>query len=45
MEQALTNLVLSDVISFEEAMSKSGKPDELQRLIRGATASRGKARR
>jgi twitching motility protein PilT len=38
MEQALTNLVIHNVISFEEAISKSGKPDELQRLIAGAKA-------
>ncbi|GFE70945.1 type IV pilus twitching motility protein PilT [Chroococcus sp. FPU101] len=36
MEQALTNLVVNGTISFEEAISKSGKPDELQRLIAGA---------
>ncbi|MGF1487270.1 MAG: type IV pilus twitching motility protein PilT [Prochloraceae cyanobacterium] len=38
MEQALAGLVNSDNISFEEAMSKSSKPDELQRLISGASA-------
>lgn len=36
MEQALASLVNSDTISFEEAMSKSSKPDELQRLITGS---------
>jgi twitching motility protein PilT len=37
MEQALADLVNRDVISFEEGMAKSSKPDELQRLISGAT--------
>ena len=41
MEQSLASLVVSEVISYEEAMSKSGKPEELQRLIRGS--SKGKA--
>ncbi len=45
MEQALTNLVVSGVISFEEAISKSGKPDELQRLITGAGAGLGANRK
>ena len=36
MEQALASLVVSGSVSFEEAVSKSGKPDELQRLIGGA---------
>lgn len=46
MEQALTQLVVSGTISFEEAISKSGKPDELQRLIAGAkvAAPKPKAR-
>jgi twitching motility protein PilT len=35
MEQALANLVKTNVISLEEALAKSGKPDELQRLIAG----------
>jgi twitching motility protein PilT len=33
MEQSLANYVKSGAISFEEAISKSGKPDELQRLV------------
>lgn len=37
MEQSLANLVLSDTITFEEAIAKSSKPDELQRLVSGAT--------
>ncbi len=36
MEQTLASLVQSGVISLEEAIGKSGKPDELQRLIGGA---------
>ncbi|MFW6359224.1 MAG: type IV pilus twitching motility protein PilT [Chroococcales cyanobacterium] len=36
MEQALANMVKSGTISFEEAIGKSSKPDELQRLV-GAT--------
>ncbi len=36
MEQALAGLVKSGSVAFEEAMSKSGKPDELQRLVGGA---------
>lgn len=39
MEQALGSLVKSGTISLEEAMSKSSKPDELQRIIGGAAAS------
>jgi twitching motility protein PilT len=39
MEQGLANLVVSGVISFEEAISKSSKPDELQRLVAGAGAN------
>ena len=35
MEQALATLVKSGTISFEEAMSKSARPDELQRLVQG----------
>lgn len=41
MEQALADLVKKNIISYEEAMSKSGKPDELQRLVgAGSTAKR-----
>ena len=36
MEQALANLVKTDVIAIEEALTKSGKPDELQRLLAGS---------
>jgi twitching motility protein PilT len=39
MEQGLANLVVSGVISFEEAISKSSKPDELQRLVAGSVAN------
>jgi twitching motility protein PilT len=39
MEQGLANLVVSGVISFEEAISKSSKPDELQRLVAGSSAN------
>jgi twitching motility protein PilT len=42
MEQALTNLVLSGMVSFEEAMSKSGKPDELQRLVNAGAVTNPK---
>jgi len=38
MEQALASLVQKGTISYEAGMSKSGKPDELQRLIGGAPA-------
>lgn len=36
MEQALANYYKSGLISFEEAMGKSSKPDEFQRLVGGA---------
>lgn len=39
MEQGLANLVVRGVISFEEAIAKSGKPDELQRLVAGASVN------
>lgn len=35
MEQALANLVVSGTITLEEGLSKSAKPDELQRLVGG----------
>ena len=38
MEQALTNLLKGGVISIEEAMAKSGKPEELKRLLGSASA-------
>ncbi|MEA5468744.1 type IV pilus twitching motility protein PilT [Spirulina sp. 06S082] len=41
MEQALADLVKRNVISYEEGISKSGKPDELQRLVgAGGTAKK-----
>jgi len=39
MEQALASMVKSGTISFEEGMSKSAKPDELQRIVSGVMAS------
>ena len=39
MEQALSNLVKTGAISMEEAVAKSAKPDELQRLVAGAGMS------
>jgi twitching motility protein PilT len=36
MEQSLGNLIVSGVITLEEGLSKSAKPDELQRLVAGA---------
>ncbi|MDY6784973.1 MAG: type IV pilus twitching motility protein PilT [Cyanobacteriota bacterium] len=36
MEQSLARLVQSGTISYEEGMAKSGKPDELQRLVGSA---------
>ena len=38
MEQALANLVKQGVISYEAAVSKSSKPDEMQRILAGAGA-------
>jgi twitching motility protein PilT len=38
MEQSLSNLVRAGVISFEMAVSKSSKPEELQRILTGAGA-------
>lgn len=38
MEQSLANLVRAGVISFEMAVSKSSKPEELQRILAGAGA-------
>jgi twitching motility protein PilT len=45
MEQALAGLVSSGTITFEEGLSKSGKPDELQRLVGGALGAGAKAKR
>ncbi|MBR8828346.1 MAG: type IV pilus twitching motility protein PilT [Gomphosphaeria aponina SAG 52.96 = DSM 107014] len=39
MEQALATMVKSGMISFEEGISKSAKPDELQRIVSGAMSS------
>ena len=36
MEQSLANFVKQGVISFEAAVSKSSKPDELQRILAGS---------
>ena len=41
MEQCLANLVRHGTVSFEEAVSKSSKPDELQRLVGAAGAAGG----
>ncbi len=38
MEQSLANLVRAGVISFDMAVSKSSKPEELQRILAGAGA-------
>ncbi len=35
MEQALSNLVKTGVISVDEGMAKSSKPDEFKRLLGG----------
>jgi twitching motility protein PilT len=43
MEQTLAQMVIGGIVSFEEAISKSAKPDELQRLVSGA-ASLNKAK-
>ncbi|NJL88723.1 MAG: type IV pilus twitching motility protein PilT [Coleofasciculaceae cyanobacterium SM2_1_6] len=40
MEQALAGYVRSGTISFEAAMGKASKPDELQRLLGGAAAAK-----
>ncbi|XPM69909.1 type IV pilus twitching motility protein PilT [Cyanobacterium sp. IPPAS B-1200] len=39
MEQALANLVKTGVISMEEGLAKSSRPDELQRLLAGSNVS------
>lgn len=36
MEQALSNFVKAGIISFEAAVGKSSKPEELQRILAGA---------
>ena len=45
MEQALATLVVSGTISLEEGLSKSAKPDELQRLIGGMAPQHAGKRR
>lgn len=45
MEQSLATLVQKGIITYEAGMSKSGKPDELQRLIGGSGAPAGAKRR
>ncbi len=40
MEQALAGYVRSGSVAFEVAMGKASKPDELQRLLGGATAAK-----
>jgi twitching motility protein PilT len=37
LEKVLSDYYKSNVITFEAAMSKTSRPDELQRLIGGAT--------
>jgi twitching motility protein PilT len=44
MEQTLAQMVINGTVSFEEAISKSAKPDELQRLVSGAAATLNKAK-
>lgn len=44
MEQALAGMVLNNTISVEEAVSKSSKPDELQRLIAGGAGVTARGR-
>ena len=39
MEQALANLVKTGVISMEEGLAKSSRPDELQRLLAGSNVT------
>jgi len=40
MEQALANLVKKGIVSMEEGLAKSGRPDELRRLV-GAAGNMG----
>jgi twitching motility protein PilT len=44
MEQALGTLVLSGVVSFEEGISKCGKPDELERMVNGNVGGNAKVK-
>ena len=41
LEKVLADLYKSGTISFESAMSKTSRPDELQRLIGDRTAGTG----
>jgi twitching motility protein PilT len=38
MEQALASLVINGIIGLEEGLTKSSRPEELQRLISGSSA-------
>jgi twitching motility protein PilT len=38
MEQALASLVVNGIVGLEEGLSKSSRPEELQRLVSGASA-------
>ncbi|NJL00879.1 MAG: type IV pilus twitching motility protein PilT [Spirulinaceae cyanobacterium RM2_2_10] len=44
MEQALADLVKTGTITFEDGMAKSGRPEELQRLVGATGGSRTAAR-
>ncbi|MGY6530249.1 MAG: type IV pilus twitching motility protein PilT [Cyanobacterium sp.] len=44
MEQALANLVKTGVISMEEGLAKSSRPDELQRLLAGSNMNMARKR-
>ena len=39
LEQSLSNLVLNGVISHEEAIAKSARPDELERILQGVAGN------
>jgi twitching motility protein PilT len=41
LEKVLADLYKAGTISFEAAMSKTSRPDEMQRLIGGAAALAG----
>ena len=43
LEMALSNLYKESIISFDQAMAKTSRPDELQRLIGGTLNVAGKA--
>lgn len=44
LEKVLADMVKADTISFEDAMSKTSKPDELQRLIGNNPVATGQRR-